>query len=392
LVLVIRLLAGRAGGAERVYCTLANALNHLGYEVTAAYCEGKADPPAYELSSGVSLVNLWDEPARQRGLLRFCKRQGERRLPFGLNHVFAWVARYGGFVLGLRRLLRRLSPELAISFLPSANTVTLAASLGTSTRVLCTNHNVPKEDYESTKRWDQNPVDRFLRRKLLFRAQALSVLFPSYAAYFGPQYAKKVVAIPNFLEDSFFEPAPDGPRARRVVASGRLSWEKNYETLIDAFAVVCPRFPEVELVIYGEGPERATLEARIGKLGLEHRIRLPGHDPDIRSRLREACTLCHPAHFEGFGLSVAEALSQGVPVVAFEDCPGVKEYVVDGQNGVMVARSGGATALAEGLCQVLENEALRTRLAENAPKSVECFRREVVIARWQQLLARLLDD
>ncbi|MGC4069588.1 MAG: glycosyltransferase [Polyangiaceae bacterium] len=340
----------------------------------------------------MSLVNLWDESARHRRLVRFCKRQGERRLPFGLNHVFAWLARYGSFVLGLRRLFRRIAPELVIAFLPSANTVTLIASLGTKSRVLCTNHNVPKEDYASTKRWDQNPVDRYLRRKMLFRARALSVLFPSFAPYFGPSLAKKVVAIPNFLDDSFFEPAPDAPRTRRIVASGRLSWEKNYETLIEAFALVAPRCPDVELVVYGEGSERAALEARIDQLGLLGRVRLPGHDPDIRSRLREACLLCHPAHFEGFGLSVAEALSQGLPVVAFEDCPGVREYVVDGQNGIMVARSGGAVSLAEGMLRVLENETLRKRLAEEAPRFVERFRREVVIARWQQLLARLIDE
>jgi glycosyltransferase involved in cell wall biosynthesis len=364
----------------------------MGYEVTAAYCDGKPEPPAYELDPKVSLVNLWEDRARRQGLLRFCKRYGERRLTLGLHHLFAWVARYGGFVLGLRRLFRKVAPDLAISFLPSANTVTLVASLGTKTHVLCTNHNVPKEDYESTKRWDQNPIDRFLRRKLLWRAQGLSVLFPTYASYFGPRLAKKVVAIPNFLDDSFFEFRPEEPNGRRIVASGRLSWEKNFETLIEAFALVSPRCPGVELVIYGEGPERAVLEGLVSRLGLETRVRLPGYEPDIRSRLREASVLCHPAHFEGFGLSVAEALSQGLPVVAFEDCPGVREYVFDGENGLMIPRTGGAASLAEGLLRVLEDDSLRRRLAGNAAKSVAQFRQDVVIERWREVLTALVSE
>lgn len=383
---MIRLLAGRTGGAERVFCALANALAQQGYVVSAVYCEGRKDPPAFPLNATIRLTNLWDPKERARPRYRRFKRWSERPLPFGLHHLFAWFVKYLPFVLSLRRLVRETKPALVISFLPSANTPGLLACLGTSTKILCTNHGVPHSDYESTERWDQNPLDRYLRRKLLFRANGLTVLFPAYASYFSATLRPRVHAITNFLDSTFFEQIPATERVKRIVASGRLSWEKNYETLILAFDLLSERAKDYTLVIYGDGPERDKLIRLIEQRGLEDRIQLPGHDARIVDRLREAQIFCHPAHFEGFGLSAAEALAQGLPVVIYGDCSGVNEYVIDGENGLLVERTAGAAGLANALLRLIEDEPLRERLSRSAPKTVEAFRSEVVLADWRRVI------
>ena len=389
LLFVIRLLAGRRGGAERVFVTLSNVLAERGYAVTAAYCDGKSDPPGYSLTADVQLVNLWNQRQRDNPFYRLARKWGGRWLPFGLSNVLAWMGRYLPFVRDLRKLIGRLEPALVISFLPSANTVTLVACLGQKTKVLCTNHNLPASDYASAKRWDPNPFDRFLRKALLYRANRVSVLFSSYKSFFGSNLAPKMLAIPNFLEPQFFERTLDGPRRKRIIASGRLSWEKNFETLIEAFAGLGEVAKEYELWIFGEGTERGSLEALIGKLGVADRIFLPGHEADMRTQLREGFALCHPAHFEGFALSVAEALAQGLPVVAFRDCSGVNEYVVDEENGLLVDRALGAKGFASALERLISDPTLWNHLSENAPRSVEQFREQNVLPLWERVIDEL---
>jgi glycosyltransferase involved in cell wall biosynthesis len=196
-------------------------------------------------------------------------------------------------------------------------------------------------------------------------------------------------AIANFLDDSFFIRDDSVKTQKQIIASGRLTWEKNFGVLIDAFAQVANRNEDFELVIYGEGPERKSLEEQIAQLGLKTRVKLPGHEPNILGRLREAYAFCHPAHFEGFGLSAAEALAQGLPVVIFGDCSGVNEYVQHNINGLFVERSQGAQGLAQALLQLIEDLPLRNRLSHAAPDSVLRFRPKVILDRWHEVIESL---
>ena len=98
---------------------------------------------------------------------------------------------------------------------------------------------------------------------------------------------------------------------------------------------------------------------------------------------------CHPAEFEGFGLAPAEALALKMPVVAFADCPGVNQFVVDGVNGILVDRAGGAEALAEALEKLIADDELRRRLGENGPASVASFTEEHFADAWVELIERV---
>src|SRR3546814_13388076 len=90
----------------------------------------------------------------------------------------AWDRSNDLFVAQLRDYFRFVQPDVAVSLMPPANTPALIAVQGSGVQVVATNHNVPKEDYESPFRWDQNPVDRELRLKVLDNAAAIHVLFP----------------------------------------------------------------------------------------------------------------------------------------------------------------------------------------------------------------------
>ena len=131
--------------------------------------------------------------------------------------------------------------------------------------------------------------------------------------------------------------------------------------MVDAWSRLAGKYPEWTVKIYGSGPHRRHLDKRIRALGLEGAVQMMGQASDLKRAYQEAEIFCHPALFEGFGLAVAEALAQGLPVVAFADTAGVREMVRDGENGVLVPRRRGANALADGLEKLIRDRELRER-------------------------------
>ena len=132
-----------------------------------------------------------------------------------------------------------------------------------------------------------------------------------------------------------------------VLALGRLELIKRFPDLIEAFAAGVPA--EARLVILGDGPERERLAGSIARLGLDDRVTLPGHVVDPASWYRRAACLVVSSQSESFGLTVAEALAHGLPVVA-TDCGGPPE-VLAGLGRVVPV--GDVAALAKALALAL---------------------------------------
>jgi glycosyltransferase involved in cell wall biosynthesis len=149
--------------------------------------------------------------------------------------------------------------------------------------------------------------------------------------------ADRVSAVPRVRIDNGIEdpargapPAPWSERPRRVGVLARLVPVKRIELAIDAVAAV----RELELEIVGEGPLRATLEARVAASGAGERIRLVGFDTRPTPRLAGWRALLVTSHHEGSPVSVIESLALGTPVVA-ADLPGV-EAMLAGRGGLLI--------------------------------------------------------
>ena len=136
-----------------------------------------------------------------------------------------------------------------------------------------------------------------------------------------------------------------------LCAIARLAPEKNLQLLLEAFRRVRAVQPAT-LIILGDGPERAALEARIAEWGLSDAVRLLGHQDHVYPYLRRADVFIHTCQFEGFGYTVLEALACGVAVVA-TDCPyGPREILGDNQYGLLTPPDD-PDALAKAILQLL---------------------------------------
>jgi glycosyltransferase involved in cell wall biosynthesis len=159
--------------------------------------------------------------------------------------------------------------------------------------------------------------------------------------------------------------APIAGRAPVIFTGARLDPQKGHRVLLEALAAL----PGVVLALAGEGPERATLEARAVSLGIQDRVRFLGFRDDVPELLSACDVVALPSLYEGSSLSVLEAMAAERAIVS-SDIAGTNELIEHGRSGLLVA-SGDATALAAALRRLLADDRLRASLGRCARERVE---------------------
>jgi glycosyltransferase involved in cell wall biosynthesis len=154
-----------------------------------------------------------------------------------------------------------------------------------------------------------------------------------------------------------------------LVSAGALVGHKDHETLINAMPLVARAFPDVRLLVAGEGALRPQLEAQIAALGLQQAVRLLGHRTDVPRLIRAADVYVSSSWSEGLGTSVLEALACGTPVAATV-AGGVPEMVKPGVTGHLVPNRD-PEALAEAIIASLRNREAAHAMAARGRKLVE---------------------
>jgi glycosyltransferase involved in cell wall biosynthesis len=220
------------------------------------------------------------------------------------------------------------------------------------------------------------------RLRTLALRQARRIVVPSaylanIAATWGLDRARIDVLVNPAPPPVDVEPADLGPST--FVFVGRLTTQKDLDTLLDAFATV----EGSELEIVGDGPERSRLEARG-----DARVRFVGALPrdQVLARLAGARAAVLSSAWENLPHAAVEALAVGTPVVS-TSVGGVPEVVHDGENGLLVP-AGDVVALGDALRKVATDEALRARLAAGAKPSVAAIGRDAIYEKLERMLLK----
>lgn len=354
-----------AGGAERVISIMANYWAHKGWDVSILTLAAGDDVPFYELDLTVKHLPLdlaWVSANRLMGALSNLRR--------------IWV---------IRRALARLRPDVVISFMDSANVLTLLASRGLRLPVVVSDRIDPAAP-------DLGRIWRRLRDSAYGTANVVTVQTARAKDYFRPAVRANCVVIPNPV----FPVSPESSTGTEaavvrpaIVFMGRLIRQKGVDLLLAAFARVRERFPEWHLVIIGEGPLRTKIEAQIAELGLEDLVALVGKVRHPEAVLRQADLFVLSSRYEGFPNALLEAMACGLPAVSF-DCPsGPREIIRDGVDGILVP-PGDVDGLSAALARLMSDEAERHRLGRRARDVTERFGLEKVMGIWEETLQRLV--
>jgi glycosyltransferase involved in cell wall biosynthesis len=338
------------GGAERVAVLLMNALARSNrVSLVLARREG---PYLADLDPAIEVVDL-----------------GGVRTARGIWRLSRW--------------LRARRPDVLMSHLTHVNVAAIAAAAlaGTRTPVVAVEHNQIGLNYA---RLTSRVVKAAYRATRWAYPRAAAVVCVSdgvaraIAGFTGLARERfSVIANPVVTPElqRLAKEAPTHPWLREktvpvVLGCGRLVEQKDFETLVRAFRGVREKRP-ARLLILGEGPLRAPLEALVGELGLSEDVALPGFDRNPFAAMRAADLFVLSSRWEGLPTVLIEALATGAPVVA-TDCPsGPMEVLRGGELGRLVP-VGDAQALAQAILATLEAPGQTSaRLARAADYTVE---------------------
>ena len=168
----------------------------------------------------------------------------------------------------------------------------------------------------------------------------------------------------------------------RIICVGRLTPQKRFDRLIDAFSLIAVRYPDWHITIFGEGEDKEKLQNQIVVNNLGDRIFLTPPTKDIYLHYMSSQFLVLSSDFEGFGLVITEAMACGIPVVA-TNCPfGPSEIIDDGKSGLLAKMD--VKDLAEKMEWMMTHDEDRRLMGANAHQAAARFRKETIMPQWEE--------
>ena len=333
------------GGAQRVIVMLANHwATQKKWEIALLTYEKAGTASFYALDKDVHLLQ---SHTLGKGFFKILKR-----------------------IFSLRRAIHSFSPECIVSFLDVHNITVLLSTLGSSLPVIVSERTNPMAaPIGFFKKMVRNLTYRWAD-KIIVQTKRIERSLPS-------ALSDKTQVIPNPVMPYKKHSAL---KEKTVIAAGRLSEEKDFQTLIEAFAQTKQSW---KLVIWGEGSERENLEQLICEMKLTHRVSLPGRTKNIAEEMAKGSIFVLSSKFEGMPNALAEAMSLGLSVIS-TDCPtGPRELITDGEDGLLVP-VGDVGCLADALNDLMENEELRKSLGQAAIQKMKQYDIEIISQMWEK--------
>ncbi len=209
-------------------------------------------------------------------------------------------------------------------------------------------------------------LQKFYRRKLL-------------------EYKVKCVYIPNTLENI---PKTKSPlTAKRIVSVGRLSKEKGYLSLLEIYKEVRKKHPDWVLDIIGDGKEKETLEKYIKENDLTSSVTLHGfQDSDyINNIMHKASIYVMTSYTESFGIVLLEAMSNGLPCLAFDSAEGAKEIITSGRDGYLIRHRNNKMMVSK-INDLIKDPEKRKELGSAGRSKVKEYSKDKVIEQWLKII------
>lgn len=158
-------------------------------------------------------------------------------------------------------------------------------------------------------------------------------------------------------------------KTRILVCVSGLCYAKNLLVLIDAIKILVERGSDVRLYILGEGPYRERLELKIKEYNIQPNVILVGYTDDVITYLDKASIYVHPAHIEGFGMAVVEAMNRYCASIV-SAAGALPEIITDGQEGLVVDPFS-PNAWADSIDKLLSSQDLVNTMGKRAHMMVE---------------------
>lgn len=324
-----------SGGAERAISVFASGIAELGNDVyLIIYNHSKEE---YPVSDKVTRYYRCDEKYSSNKAIEFLQK-----------------------LINVRRFLKENEIDIVVPFLENCVIHTFFASRGLNIKFVSSLRNNP---YMLSKK------ERCSTDFITKLADAHFVQNQMQKEYYSEAIQKKTFIVTNPVSNVFIDNAKHyNDSVKKLVAVGRLNFQKNYYMLIDAMKIVAEKYRDIVLEIYGEGEEQSKLEKYISTNGLQSNIHLMGRSEDVKSVYDNSDIFVMTSDFEGMPNSLMEAMCFGMPCIS-TDCPtGPSELIQDGVNGYLVPM-GDSKVLAERIIDFINNPEKAKEFGETARTS-----------------------
>lgn len=370
-----------AGGAEKVYCNMANHFCEKN-EVVNICCDNKVGQPFYNVDKSVKFINIAGNDkiivpssVKFRGeIVRILRSLGLKCTLPRTQYLRAVKAKR------LENILHSENPDVVICYdMDSAMAMKLTGFF-----------------YDKIIVMFHNKIELFLKnmtsveREFLKSIKKNQVLLESDKKKLEELGFKNVVCIGNIVPK--IDIPKNNKREKVIIHVGRLDkTQKRQHLAIEAFAKIAAKYPDWTMKFIGGNSNppgyETELKNLIKKYGLEKQVFLAGTTNKVAEELLKASIFVFPSAYEGFGLAMTEAMSAGLPVIGFRSTPAVNELVVDGRNGILCADD--VESFAEAMSKLISDTELRVSLGEKATESVKQYNADAIFKQWEEVFSKM---
>ena len=341
-----------SGGTERVGSMLANGLSEAGYKIVLASIS-YGDKPFFPINNDIKTISLFNSPGRT------------------LYHT-------PNVIYKIRKLLKEENIDTLIVVETMSVLFTLPATLGLPVKHICWEH----FNFNS----DLGKKGRRVARQLAARyCDSVVTLTERDKGYWlkGTQHKSQITAIANPCPFPVQEYIKE-ENTKIVLAVGRLTYQKGFDMLLDAWIQVNKSMPDWTLKIVGEGEDRAKLTNFIKKNKLTDSVELVGNTDDVGQYYKEAEIFCLSSRFEGFPMVLLETLAFGLPIVSF-DCDTGPAEVLEDTGSILVPQSD-TNKLALSLIDLMSDNQQRKKISIRSKEKAQIYQPENIINKWISIL------
>ena len=301
---------------------------------------------------------------------------------YPMNLAVSGKNKISGLVKSIRKLgkvlKKDIKADLIISFLDNNNTMTCFSQFFNHTPIIVSERSNPLVIFPKAP-WDK------LRRIAYKRANVVTVQFKCFENFDGGRFIKKTRVTSNIVDKpGCFKNEYSGEKVK-FVTMGRLAGIKRMGLMIELFDEAQKTHSDIELHIFGDGPEREKLEMLIKERNLENKVFLKGYCNDVHKTLCEQDVYLMTSQQEGFPNSLSEAMAVGLPSVSFACHDGIVEMTENGMSG-FTAAEGDREDFIEKMVLLAKDASLRKEMGTRARCIVEKYDNETVLKQWQNCI------
>lgn len=363
------------GGMERVLLNKVTYLSQLpGWEVAVVTTDQNQRPPFYPFPEKVRMTDLGinysedNEKGAWKKITGYLRKRKEHKRK-------------------LTALLLKEKPDIVVSLYPSESS--FIPDIKDGSRKVLELHYCKFFRLQYGRKGLLGWIDKLRTRQdeqIVRRFDKFVVLTNEDRGYWGD--LSNIEVIPNaamHVSDAYSD-----VMNKRVIAVGRLDYQKGFDRLIQAWKLVqhTGKFTDWKLDIFGQGEWREMLQQMIDKAELQNTVCLNRPTKQIGEEYVKSDMLVMSSNYEGFPMVMIEAMVCGLPVVSFDYKCGPKDIIQPGINGLLVP-NGDIQALADAMMKVMEDEAYRKMLSLNARKVVDTYSEQAVMSQWIRLFTSI---